>query len=152
MIMQQNERFHHPWTTAPQTLEEFQKYIERIAQPNQEGFIVEVAKKEIAGVFNISEIVLGCFQSGYLGFYATEGFAGKGIMSKAMKLILQHAFETIKLHRLEANIQPSNAKSIHLIQANGFRKEGLSLNYLNIAGQWRDHERWAITYEDWVKG
>ena len=57
---------------------------------------------------------------------------------------LQHAFKSMKLHRLEANIQPGNAASIALVRSCGFSKEGYSPRYLKIGGRWRDHERWAI--------
>jgi ribosomal-protein-alanine N-acetyltransferase len=61
-----------------------------------------------------------------------------------MKRVLKHAFRTLKLHRLEANIQPANAASIALVGACGFRKEGLSPKYLKVYGRSRDHERWAV--------
>ena len=149
--MQNSVSFHSPWTIAPKTFEEFEKYITRCQQPNQKGFLVESAEGEIAGVFNISEIVLGCFQSGYLGYYATIDYIGKGVMNAALKLVLKNAFEEMKLHRIEANIQPENERSIRLIQTNGFRKEGFSPRYLKIEGKWCDHERWAMTHEDWEK-
>jgi ribosomal-protein-alanine N-acetyltransferase len=70
-------------------------------------------------------------------------------MNAGLRLILQTVFEDLKLHRLEANIQPENNRSIHLVKNNGFRKEGYSPRYLKINGVWRDHERWAMTFEDW---
>ncbi|MBC8106827.1 MAG: GNAT family N-acetyltransferase [Anaerolineae bacterium] len=70
-------------------------------------------------------------------------------MTEAMELLLRHAFTKMKLHRLEANIQPDNSASIALVQRCGFRMEGRSPRYLKIAGRWRDHGRWAITIEDW---
>ena len=65
-------------------------------------------------------------------------------MREGLQAVVRHAFKTLKLHRLEANIQPGNARSIALVKACGFRKEGYSPRYLKIAGRWRDHERWAI--------
>jgi ribosomal-protein-alanine N-acetyltransferase len=62
--------------------------------------------------------------------------------------VLDLAFGELGLHRLEANIQPKNLRSIELVKRAGFRCEGLSLRYLKIAGRWRDHERWAITAEE----
>ena len=66
-----------------------------------------------------------------------------------MQLVLREAFGPLKLHRIEANIQPGNRPSIALAQRNGFQLEGFSPRYLKINGRWRDHERWAITAEQW---
>jgi len=70
-------------------------------------------------------------------------------MTEAIALMLRHAFVDLKLHRLEANIQPGNVPSIALVKRGGFVKEGYSRRYLKICGRWRDHERWAILVEDW---
>jgi ribosomal-protein-alanine N-acetyltransferase len=68
-------------------------------------------------------------------------------MSEALKLVVSYAFGELGLHRLEANVQPENAASIRLVQRSGFRNEGYSPHYLFIDGDWRGHERWAITRE-----
>ena len=104
---------------------------------------------EIAGVVNVSEIVRGSFQSAYLGYYAFEPFAGRAFLYRGLCAVISHCFGKLKLHRLEANIQPANARSIALVKGLGFRREGLSPRYLKICGRWRDHERWAILAEDW---
>lgn len=80
-----------------------------------------------------------------------NNYSGKGYMSRGLKLVLKNIFEEIKLHRIEANIQPKNTPSINLVKANGFSKEGYSPKYLNIDGKWGDHERWALTYEDFER-
>jgi ribosomal-protein-alanine N-acetyltransferase len=72
-------------------------------------------------------------------------------MTEALQLILKYAFETLKLHRVEANIQPGNVASIALVKRAGFTQEGYSRRYLKISGRWRDHERWALIAEDWRK-
>ena len=66
-----------------------------------------------------------------------------------MALVLARAFTQLRLHRLEANIQPTNAASIALVRRCGFVREGFSERYLKIGGRWRDHERWAIRAEQW---
>ncbi len=96
------------------------------------------------GVVNVSEIVRGSFQSAYLGYYAFRPFAGTGLMRAGLAKVIRHAFTKMKLHRLEANIQPANRRSIKFVSSLGFRREGFSRRYLKIGARWRDHERWAI--------
>lgn len=144
-----SEKLHFPWVKAPANSEEFKTYLKRSQLINQKSYLL-CDENFLLGVFNINEIVRGVFQSAYLGFYAFQEYAGKGYMSAGLKLVLAKVFTELQLHRIEANIQPDNSKSIALIKANGFRKEGYSPRYLKINDEWRDHERWAITYEDWV--
>ncbi len=70
-------------------------------------------------------------------------------MREGLDLMLRHAFRGQRLHRVEANIQPGNQPSRGLVEGAGFRLEGFSPRYLKIGGRWRDHERWALTVEDW---
>jgi RimJ/RimL family protein N-acetyltransferase len=147
--MHHSEKLHYPWTKAPATSAEFQSYYQRCQSDNFKGYLVFDASKELVGVFNLSEIVRGCFQNAYLGFYGVDGYAGQGYMSAGLQLLLNTAFNELKLHRVEANVQPDNIKSLHLLRANGFQKEGYSPRYLKINDKWCDHERWAMTIEDW---
>jgi ribosomal-protein-alanine N-acetyltransferase len=101
----------------------------------------------IAGVINVSQIFHGNFRSAYLGYYAGAPFMGQGYMSEGLRLVLRHAFGTLGLHRLEADIQPRNRDSIRLVRCAGFQREGFSPRYLKILGRWRDHERRAIIAE-----
>lgn len=136
---------HHPWMSPPSTPERFRSYVKRAQEPAHCGFLVCRAEDgAIAGVININEIVLGIFRSGYLGYYAFAGFERQGLMREGLQGVVRHAFRKLKLHRLEANIQPGNVASIALAASCGFSKEGYSPRYLKIAGRWRDHERWAI--------
>jgi [ribosomal protein S5]-alanine N-acetyltransferase len=69
-------------------------------------------------------------------------------MTEAVRLATAHAFAALGLHRLEANIQPGNTRSIALVKRLGFRLEGFSPRYLFIDGEWRDHERWALLEDE----
>jgi len=140
---------HRPWTYPPDRPEQFD---ELYARSRRDDCVCLLAclrdGGQIAGVLIISQIVRGAFQSAYLGYYAHERHAGQGFMREAMAQTVAHAFGPLALHRLEANIQPDNAASIALARSAGFRLEGFSPRYLLIGGQWRDHERYAITADD----
>jgi ribosomal-protein-alanine N-acetyltransferase len=143
-------RQHRSWVAPPADHQAFTEYLRRSRRHNQAAcFVLRVEDDAIVGVFNVNEIVPGSFQSGFLGYYAFEPFAGHGYMTEGFTLLLRHAFTELGLHRLEANVQPANVASTALVQRAGFRLEGFSPRYLKVAGRWRDHERWAITVEDW---
>lgn len=92
----------------------------------------------------------GAFQSAYLGYDVGARFARQGVMTDALRLLLAHAFGPLRLHRVEANIQPGDTPSIRLVQR--FAREGYSRRYLKIGGRWRDQERWALLREVWRGG
>jgi len=136
---------HRPWTSPSATPQRFRAYLKRMRQPENRGVLVcERGTGALVGVINLSNIVLGPFRSAYLGYYAFSGFERRGLMREGLNAVVQHAFKSMKLHRLEANIQPGNAASLALVRSCGFSKEGYSPRYLKIGGRWRDHERWAI--------
>ena len=99
-------------------------------------------------MINLSQIFRKGFQNAYLGYYGMVAFAGRGLMTEAVRLATRYAFDEIGRHRLEANIQPANLASIALAKRIGFRREGFSPRYLRIGGVWCDHERWALLADE----
>ncbi|HWK30036.1 MAG TPA: GNAT family protein [Solirubrobacter sp.] len=148
-LARESRELHRPWTYPPERADQFDELFNR---SRREDFVcllaVELESDAIVGVFTVSQIVRGAFQSAYLGYYAHQRFAGQRLMREALEQILDHAFGALGLHRIEANIQPGNAPSIALARGAGFRLEGFSPRYLLIGGQWRDHERYAITADE----
>jgi [ribosomal protein S5]-alanine N-acetyltransferase len=137
---------HHPWMSLPSTPEDFQGYFTRGQQPGEGPMLVCLRSTgAIAGTVNIANITRGRFQNASLSYAAFAPTAGQGYLTEGLGLAIRHAFEELRLHRLEANIQPGNHASLRLVQGLGFRREGYSPEMLFIDGAWRDHERWAIT-------
>ncbi|MEM9008077.1 MAG: GNAT family N-acetyltransferase [Cyanobacteria bacterium P01_F01_bin.86] len=149
-LNQRSREFHFPWVCPPLDKQACRKYIDRCQGDDFEGLLIcASASQQIIGVANLSQIFYKAFQNTYLGYYVDVNFAGQGLMTAGIRLAINHAFYTLKLHRIEANIQPENSASINLVKRLGFTKEGLSKRYLKINGNWRDHERWALTVENW---
>lgn len=136
---------HDSWVTAPTDAASFKRYVARFDGVSNFGFVVYLPSTgEIVGAINLTNVIFGAFRSGYLGYFAFAGFEGKGYMAQGLRSVIRHSFKQIKLHRLEANIQPTNLTSIALVRACGFEQEGYSRKYLKIGGRWCDHERWAL--------
>ena len=149
-LMRASRSFHRPWATAPTDDEAFDAYLVDSRRPDFQAMLVcRRDDRAILGFFNLSHITRGSLQSAYLGYAVGSTFAGQGYMREGINLVLRDAFLTLRLHRIEANIQPGNHASIALARGAGFSREGFSPRYLKIGGRWRDHERWAIVAEDW---
>jgi ribosomal-protein-alanine N-acetyltransferase len=101
------------------------------------------------GEITLSSIQRGPLQSAYIGYWIDEAVAGQGLMPEAVVTMLQYAFESLRLHRVEINIIPRNAASRRVVEKLGLRFEGISERYLEIDGAWEDHARYAITAEEW---
>lgn len=144
--VRRSRRLHGSWVAAPASPADYRKYLRRSRRSTQACYLLRLrASGELVGVVNVSEIVRGNFHSAYLGYYAFAPHHGQGLMAEGVRLVIRAAFNRLRLHRLEAGIQPGNRVSRALVRSLGFRREGYSPRYLKIAGRWRDHERWAIT-------
>ncbi|WP_432093652.1 GNAT family N-acetyltransferase [Streptomyces sp. bgisy100] len=136
----------HPYAFLPSNAEEFEMWSAKFQVPSGEGYVVcERETGRIEAGIAINNIVYGAFQCGAVGYGAFAHSAGRGLMTEGLGLVIRHAFGALGLHRLEANIQPGNVASLKLVKRLGFRHEGFSPDFLYIGGEWRDHERWAIT-------
>ena len=143
-LMRCSRHLHEPWISPPLTESAFRGYLERVQSFDHDGQLVCLTDtNEIVGVVNINNIVRGSFLSASLGYYVGAPHAGQGYMREGLQLVKRYAFHDLGLHRLEANIQPENARSIALVRSCGFQHEGLSKAFLYISGSWRDHERWT---------
>ncbi len=103
----------------------------------------------LLGGLTLSNIRRGNAQAGTLGYWIGARHARQGYMTEAVRLLLDHAFGSLGLHRVEAACLPENEPSRRLLEKCGFWREGYARGYLNINGEWRDHLLYAILAESW---
>jgi [ribosomal protein S5]-alanine N-acetyltransferase len=131
----------------------FRRRIKRYAE-DQRGdlaypfFIFRKADNVLLGGLTLANIRRGCAQTGNLGYWIGKTFAGQGYMTAAVLSFLPFAFQTLRLHRVEAACIPSNAASVRLLEKTGFRREGFAREYLCIDGVWQDHLLYARLQHD----
>ncbi len=109
---------------------------------------------ETVGYVGLGQIFRGPFRSCYIGYWIGDPYSARGTARRECERACRRHLHLnseggLGLHRVEANIIPTNHASIALVRRVGMRKEGYSPRYLEINGEWQDHERWAITIEDW---
>lgn len=140
---------HHPWITTATDEEAVRAHLERAAADDVEALLGVTPDGAIVATYTFSQIFRRGFQNAYLGFAGVAGFTGRGLVEAGLRRALDHAFGPLALHRVEANVQPGNLASKRLVERVGFRLEGHSPRYLHIDGAWRDHDRYALTVEEW---
>jgi len=103
------------------------------------------------GEINLNNVTRGAFQSSHVGYWIAQDKAGNSYTPEALVVLMRFAFEELGLHRLQISIVPRNLSSRRVVEKLNLRCEGLSEKYLEIAGTWEDHLRFAVTSEEWVR-
>jgi ribosomal-protein-alanine N-acetyltransferase len=111
-------------------------------------FIFRRSDDVLVGGLTLANIRRGCAQAGSLGYWMGAAYAGQGYMTAAVGAVIPFAFDTLRLHRIEAACIPANVASIRLLERAGFRHEGVAREYLCIDGVWRDHLLYARLRRD----
>jgi ribosomal-protein-alanine N-acetyltransferase len=117
------------------------------------GYAFAVLDREdddtIIGRIALGNVVRGAWRNATLGYWVSAATGGRGHATSAARLICEFAFDHAGLHRVQPAVIPRNVRSIRVVEKAGFRHEGRALKYLNIAGNWEDHDIFALTSEDW---
>lgn len=153
----ESRSFLVPWepSWAPDELDRsaWRVRLARYQDDNVQGtsaafFIYENAGGKLVGGITLGNIRYGVAQTGHIGYWIGERYAGHGLMLDAVRLLARHAFDTLRLHRIEAACIPENTRSVRVLEKAGFRREGLLRSYLRINGEWHDHYLYALIADD----
>jgi len=108
-------------------------------------FLFRKSDNVLVGGLTLANVRRGVAQAGSLGYWMGAPYARQGHMSAAVHAIVPFAFDTLRLHRLEAACIPTNVASVRLLERTGFMREGYARQYLCINGMWQDHLLYART-------
>jgi ribosomal-protein-alanine N-acetyltransferase len=129
----------------------FRQLVRRLAKQARQGttypFAIEVDGR-FAGQVTVNNIVRGSAQFASVGYWLDQDFAGRGVMPRAVAMVIDHCFFTAGLHRVEIAIRPENSNSLRVVEKLGIREIGYAPKYLHIDGDWRDHRIYAVTKEE----
>ena len=151
-----NEEFLRPWEPRRAAIghsrgaQEMQlKYMVESADLDRSyHFGIFLPDDSLVGTITLSNVSRGAWQNATLGYFVDEARNGQGFATEAIRLVVGVAFGDLGLHRVQAGVMPRNPGSIRALEKAGFRREGVSLRYLQIAGAWEDHIMFAKTQED----
>ncbi|MDU0156418.1 GNAT family N-acetyltransferase [Bacillus cabrialesii] len=125
------------------------EYQERMKKDTEYHFgIFTVSDDTLIGTVSLFQIIRGALQTAFIGYFLDKAHNGKGLMTEAVRLIVDYAFHELKLHRIEAGVMPRNLGSMRVLEKAGFHKEGIARKNVKINGIWEDHQVLAILNPD----
>jgi ribosomal-protein-alanine N-acetyltransferase len=110
--------------------------------------IFDTEEERLVGGLTLSNVRRGVTQAATLGYWLGLSYVGRGYMTEAVRSVIPHAFDGLRLHRIEAAVQPDNRASVTVLERLGFQREGFARRYLKIGGEWQDHLLFALLSED----
>ena len=111
-LVRASRTLHRPWVYPPETPREFAAFVARSRSPSDRCLLVRRNEDDaLVGVYTVSQIARGSSRTRTSATTAFAPTAGAGLMADGLQLVLRHCFQRLKLHRLEANIQPGNERS-----------------------------------------
>ena len=157
---QRNAAWLVPWdATVPPGGEarpaSFKSLVRRLSKQARQGttypFAIDVDRR-FAGQVTVNNIVRGSALFASVGYWLDREYAGRGVMPRAVAMVIDHCFTAAGLHRIEIAIRPENSNSLRVVEKLELREVGYAPRYLHIDGAWRDHRLYAVTREEVPEG
>jgi len=86
-----------------------------------------------------------------IGYAMARAYWGKGYMNEALKAMIVHAFDVVKLRRLEADVDPRNTASVRTLERLGFQREGLLRERWHVEGEIQDAFFYGLLKREWSR-
>jgi len=115
-------------------------------------FVFAGSGRTLVGAITLSNIRRGVAETGTLGYWVGQPFAGRGFGTDAVRAVVRYAFEELHLHRVEAACVPGNTASRRVLEKSGFIQEGQARAYLKINGAWADHLLFGVVNDGAGRG
>src|SRR5690606_16825743 len=119
------------WTEADLQRSVFSMRVKRARQQSEDGtaytFFASLSEGEsetLVGGITLSNIRRRAAQFVTLGYWMGEKYAGQGLMTEAVGVVLPFVFDTLDLHRVNAAFMPVNTASRRVLEKNLFVEEG----------------------------
>jgi len=137
----------------PSSVEGFERFINWAARQRAVGsyvcFAVTMADSDTAiGIFQLRSIDPD-FGTAEWGFALGSPFWGTGIFSESAELVMEFAFETVGVHRLEARAALRNGRGNAALKKIGAKQEGILRKSFQKNGEYLDQALWTVLDEDW---
>lgn len=145
--------FEPQWSSDELTRPAFRERVRRYYRDMKDDygyafFMVRNEDEAIVGGITLTNVRRGVTQAAAVGYWVGAPFVRRGYARAALRAVVQYGFETLRLHRIEAASMPANMASLGVLEAVGFRREGIARKYLKINGLWEDHVLLARIAED----
>ncbi|MGH7438504.1 MAG: GNAT family N-acetyltransferase [Polyangiaceae bacterium] len=160
LVLRKNSAHLQPWSVTPApgedpaSLTSVSRSVLRYRKEWKQGqaYVLLITprgnEREILGRVALGGIQRGAFLNAHLGYWIDAAHEGQGLMTEAVREATAFAFAALGLHRVQAAVMPRNQASHRVLEKVGYRREGMALRYLFIAGAWEDHVLYALTRED----
>ena len=149
-----NRAFHKPFQqrhgneyfTAPEQKAYLKSDLRQYKQGTQVGFWISTIEDpdRIIGRISFYRLIGGAMMTCFVGYHIDEKEQGKGYMTEALKAGSDFMFKYYRLHRIQADILPTNERSQAVVEKSGFVKMGYNLRYMEIDGSYKDHVMYVL--------
>jgi RimJ/RimL family protein N-acetyltransferase len=111
--------------------------------------IAEIESDHVIGTCTLANLS-DAHHRAEIGFALAHKAWGRGYVTEAINALITFGFETLNLHRIEADVDPRNLRSIAVLERAGFQREGYLRERYHLAGEVQDAVFYGLLRTDFV--